>query len=317
MAHEPVSKDRVWVFVLACFALFVILEYFRLSFVPEFLKTFCADHKEYCHGFNELARDLALGFFPIGLTIVLMEYWLRSQTKEEIKEYIESEVSNILKGKLKRLSDYDKSGLEKVWGSFGPEELPRFIASAKKRIMISVPFFVEPEVLEPILEQKARNADFSIKILTLHPDSIYLQRRGEIIFGRPLAGKLEAEKTLRMLKRALGGRPTTSAEVRVFDSLLTAFLVVADNRALIGFYMSRGTALKNPHIEARIRDGEGELTPLGEMIEREFRIALSNDFSSKVDFQVVSASGDFTLPTPPKATNRGPLAGLGGNTPVL
>ena len=302
MTNKGYTKDRFWIFVLSCFAIFSILEFFRILIMPEF-KTFLESHHIY-EPLLELSRDLALGFFPIGLTIILMEYWLRSEHKKEVKEYLDEQIGDLYKDRLHRLEHFESSGLMEVCDTVSPDELRDLIASAKRRLLVLVPFFVEPTVLKPVFEQKTRDPGLSIKIVVLHPDSIFLRRRGEVIFDSPESGKHEAIKTLRMLKSAAGATPQRNLEVRTFDSLPTAFLAVADNVALIGFHMNTGTALINPHLKVRLEKENGTLTAFGKMIDEEFKKVLQDSFSSRVDLNLVSLSGNFSLPLPKRAPSR-------------
>jgi len=167
---------------------------------------------------------------------------------------------------------------------------------------VPVPFFVEPTVLRPVLEEKAQDANFVIKIVLLHPESIYLRRWGEVIFDSPDSGKNEVVKTLRMLRSALGVTPRKNFEVKTYDSLPTAFIVVSDDNALIGFHMNTGSALVNPHLRVRIEAEDGNLTAFGKMIDKEFKRVLQDSFSSRIDLGLIALSGDFSLPMPNKVS---------------
>jgi hypothetical protein len=61
--------------------------------------------------------------FPIGLTIILMEYWLRSEHKKEIKEYVEEEIQAAYKEQLERLQEFEATGLIEVRHAVSPDEL--------------------------------------------------------------------------------------------------------------------------------------------------------------------------------------------------
>ena len=137
-----------------------------------------------------------------------------------------------------------------------------------------------------------------MKLVLLHPNSVFLRQRGEIIFESPEAGKNEAIKTLRMLRSAFGSSHGKNFEVRTYNSMPTAFIAIVDNTALIGFHLNIGTAHANPVLKVRVENDNGSLTVFGKMVNEEFKKVLDDRFSSRIDMDLVLLSGNFALPMP-------------------
>jgi hypothetical protein len=287
MPANLATKSRFGYYIALC-----LLAFMSLIFV-----------REHFHGesawWGEPVRDLALAFFPLGLSILFWEYWTRDERREEIKEYLESEFRNVFVNRLAQIDELEATGIVRVHSTVNNEELRRFIESARRRLYILVPFFVEPTVLRAAITVKVDTAGFDLKIIMLHPDSPFLKRRGEIIMERsPDFGKNEVRKSLSILKHAIGPSPAGFVEVRLYDSLPSVFLALADDRCLLGFHMNTGTALVNPHLEVQLYR-EGASTVLGRMIEAEFEKVTSDNFSQRVDLLgSITDQGDLRSATP-------------------
>jgi membrane protease YdiL (CAAX protease family) len=83
-------RDRFAVFALLCFLAFVGITYVRHEFGAN-------------QWWNEPARDLALGLVPLGISIILWEYFLRKARHDEIIEYVNNELTNALSARLSKL----------------------------------------------------------------------------------------------------------------------------------------------------------------------------------------------------------------------
>src|SRR5436190_1360917 len=112
-------------------------------------------------------------------------------------------------------------------------ELIEFIAKAKRRLFILTPRFgfVEPTELEQIFKEKAGIKGFLLKIIPLHPDSMFLKQRAEVVFGSGTSRVHQSKKTLLILRNAFRPIQSHLVEARTHDSLPSAFIVQCDDRS--------------------------------------------------------------------------------------
>jgi hypothetical protein len=164
---------------------------------------------------------LALGFVPLGISIILWEYFLRKARSDEKIEYVNNELTNALSARLSKLDSLESHGLIAIRPTVSNVELKEFITKAKRRLFILTPWlgFVEPTVLEQIFKEKASIKGFSLKIILLHPDSMFLKKRAEVVFGSGTSGDYQSKKTLLILRNAFRLIQSNLVEVRRYDSL--------------------------------------------------------------------------------------------------
>ena len=133
-----------------------------------------------CHEFganqwwDEPARDFGLGLVPLGISIILWEYFLRKARSDEIIEYVNNELTNALSARLSKLNSLESHGLIAIRPGISNVELIEFIAKANRRLFILTPWlgFVEPNVLEQIFKEKASIKGFSLKAYSAASGSI-------------------------------------------------------------------------------------------------------------------------------------------------
>jgi hypothetical protein len=135
-------------------------------------------------------------------------------------------------------------------------------------------------MLEQIFKEKASIKGFSLKIILLHPDSIFLKKRAEVIFGSGTSRAYQL-KTLLILRNAFRSIHSNLVEVRTYDSLPSALIVQCDDRVLLGLHLNAGTAFANPHFEIRILNDDEKTTTLGVLVEDEFAKLSSDAFSRR------------------------------------
>jgi hypothetical protein len=243
--------------VLACSVLFFVLTAIRFYFAEKKTKR----SRQIC----EILRDVALAFAPLAIVILSWEFWLRDARRSENEQIL----GNLFREQFASVRDIEESGLVKIHATSSPGELRDFAQTAQHSFRVLVPWFLDPTGLKSVLERMARTRGMRIQVILLRPDSVYLKRRGEVIQPtQPNYGSSEASRSLFALRDAFSLKPKASTEVLVYDSLPSAFIVVADNRALLGWFMNSGTALETPILECDMRR-DGKLTLLGAAIDTE------------------------------------------------
>jgi hypothetical protein len=254
---------------------------------------------------DEVVRDLAIAFCPIAVSLLIVDFWLRRSRREEVHELLEHEVARILAAPLARVRALGAAGLLRVHPHLSSEDLLQFIGRAERTIRVLVPWFVDPLAWRPILRNKAQNPDFHLQITILHPHSTFVRRRGEVLQpNQQNYGPTEGGRSLLALAEALVGTPAYgqnggggNAEVRVYDSLPSAFIVQRDEVALLGFHFNTGPALQNPQLEVALAF-EGSPTPLGRAIQEELDKVAQPSFSRRVDLKSVKQiAGNLTFDT--------------------
>ena len=103
---------------------------------------------------------------------------------------------------------------------------------------------IEPTVLEQIFKEKASIKGFSLKIILLHPDSMFLKKRAEVVFGSGTSGAYQSKKTLLILRNAFRLIQSNLVEVRTHNSLPSVFIVQCDDRALLVCISTRERLLR-------------------------------------------------------------------------
>jgi hypothetical protein len=260
---------------LVCAVVFALLTYWRIFYLHE--------HK----ALDETVRDIAMAFFPLAICVLAFDFWLRRARNEEIKELLKQEVERVLAARLDQLSDLDSKGLLRIRSRISNDELMQFVKQANRRLRVLVPWFVDPLALKPILRDKVQDPQFILQITMLRPTSPFLKKRGEIIQPtQPGYGRSESERTLMALKEALENARSNNVEVRVYDSLPSAFIVQSDDLALLGFHFNTSVALHNPHLEIALAF-EGKPTLLGKAIQAELDKVAEPAFSDRVDLKSV------------------------------
>ena len=253
--HE--ARRDFLVAILACSVLFFALTWVRF--------TFAGGKTKRSHQLNEVLRDLAVAFAPLAIVILSWEFWLRSARRAEDEQVLVS----LFRTQFTSVRELEESGLVRIHSKSSPGELRDFAQSAQRTVRILVPWFLDPTALKPILERMAITDGMSIQVILLRPDSVHLKRRGEMIQpGQPNYGASEASRSLFALRDAFGHEPRASIEVLVYDSLPSAFIVVSDDRAMLGWFMHTGTALDTPILECAMHR-DGKLTLLGSAINAE------------------------------------------------
>ncbi len=249
-----VVRLKLFVWALISFGVFAGLTYLRVVY----------HHPE--DWWFDPARDVALGVFPLGLSILVWEFLLRRDRDAEIIEHVEAALAE----RLRKLRKLEGAGITDVTTSLSTTELTEFLETAKRNITVIVPFFVDPTILEDTLHSKLQHRNFVVQIALLHPESSFLRERAKIVFGDENAGRQQVKNTLLTMKKISDKSIKGSLQVRTFDSLPSIFIVRCDERALVGFYLSAGNALRHPHISVHTVDASGASTTLGQMIDKEF-----------------------------------------------
>jgi hypothetical protein len=129
------------------------------------------------------------------------------------------------------------SGITAISEAMSNEQLKTFLAQARSRVRIVVPWFVDPltvkEALAPLLE----SGHSTVQIFFLDPDSSYLKERGKIARADlEDYGKNEMLRSVALLAPSFA-KSKAAASLFTYDSLPAAFLVQVDERGLIGFHM--------------------------------------------------------------------------------
>lgn len=252
---------RFVIFSLACVVIFAAITGLRLYAVAP-----GQPHPWW----DEPLRDIAMAFAPLAICLVGWEFWLRKPRHAEVKELLDTEIKQVLEKRFERIDALERSGILQVHDEYGPNELRKFLERAHKRIRVLVPFFIEPLTLMPMLEAKLADPAFTLSITLLDPKSPYLEKRGQVV-NPTMAhfGPGKATETINLLKASIAKAKTSHREVMTYDSLPSVFIAQADDRALLGFLLTAGNALKHPHLEIQA-EIDGHATVLGKMLDLEF-----------------------------------------------
>jgi hypothetical protein len=282
--HE--ARRDYFIAILVCSVLFFTLTSIRFYFAGGKTKR--------ARQLNEILRDLAMAFAPLAIVILSWEFLLRDARRAENEQVL----GNLFREQFASVRDFDQSGLARIHAKSSPGELRDFIQTAQHTVRILVPWFLEPTELKPMLERMAGTKGMSIQIILLRPDSLYLKRRGEVIQPtQPNYGTAEASRSLFALRDAFGHKSKASVEVFVYDSLPSAFIVVADNRALLGWFMNTGTALDTPILECEMRR-DNRPTLLGSTIDAELAKVLTIAEAVDLSTLQISTNGNIQFSAP-------------------
>jgi hypothetical protein len=180
------------------------------------------------------------------------------------------------------------SGITRIHKQITSEHMPGFISGATRKIRVFVPWFTEPLVLKPLLEEKAAQEQMSIEIFLMDPASPFLEQRGKVIQpDNENFGAEEVTKAYLALKQAFAKADPKRVHIYALKSLPSALMVQADNKAYVGFYMHKGVATLHPIIEVERGNGE-DVSWLAGMIEAEFEQL--KRYSDHVDIPTISTN---------------------------
>ena len=216
---------------------------------------------------REVARDVALAFGPLALTVLVWEYWLRGPRTDEMT----SAIAHTMEVQGGELNSIRQSGIIKIWTDSNQTQVRTFMKSARHRLVFLAPWFLDPTTVDPVLRELCALSQPDITIMLVNPASQYARIRGAMLTGNEAYGPSESRRSIDAMIRVAGSCKSSRMHLLLFDTMPMVYLVVADDRALIGFFSHVGTALDTPILECRLSKDDGKPTDFGVFVEAELR----------------------------------------------
>lgn len=227
---------------------------------------------------RELFRDLGIALVPAGLIVMIFHFILitdflnrvKEQNKEAIEELLQDKDSE-LKKKLESLvlgEAISKWGVKNIYKERVSEDvIISIINDAKQGTTIKVLGtallkFIGVGVRETI-KTKIERGDCIFQMLLVDPDSAFIEQRAkeENRFKKELVDDIKPSNDLfGGFINSLLPKHRNKIKRRWYDGPIVYFMIITNNRMLIGFYLRNiGGELRgehSPHIELEVKNGE-------------------------------------------------------------